>query len=419
MTMESILAQLRARIGIDPDSLGSKVVPLVVVARQRSQGFADLATYAGHLRTSPEELAALVDDLVVPETWFFRGGELFPFLATRIRDLATARTAAHPVRILSVPCSTGEEPYSLAMALADLQVPAQAWRIDAVDISARHLARARAGHYSEFSFRQTDPQLRSRYFRPVGGHWELDAAIRATVHFRQENLVTEGFLADEAPYDVILCRNLLIYLHDAARRQVVETLDRLLAPAGWIAMGHAEPLSAIDRRFGHVGPDGCFLFMRQAAAPVAAATVLPTLRTALASPPKPPRPATAVLPPPKSAKILPRPAPVSASAASADRLAVAREHADAGRLDAAWSECQAQLAAGEPTADLYAILGFVHKARQDETESKRCFERALYLQPDHRDALLQLMLLYEQEGAQTQAALMRGRLDRARARGDA
>ncbi len=419
MTLENIVTQLRERAGLDPDSLGSKVVPMVVVARQQSQGFADLTAYAQHLRNTPEELAALVDELIVPETWFFRGGELFAFLAEHIRELSGGRTAANPVRVLSVPCSTGEEPYSLAIALAELQVPPQRFRIDAVDISARHLARAHAGRYSEFSFRQTAPQLRARYFKSIDGQWELEASIRAQVSFRQENLVADDFLGREAAYDVVFCRNLLIYLHDSARRQIIATLDRLLAPQGWIAMGHAESLSSLDRRFGHVGPDGCFLFSRRAPSQPDEPAAAPAVSLRPVTTKTSPRTTAAVPPPPKTIVVQERPQPVARPAAVADRLALAREHADAGRLDAAWAECQSQLSAAEPTADLYAILGVVYKARRNDVESRRCFEKALYLQPDHRDALTHLMLLYEQEGAHKQAALMRSRLDRARVGGDA
>jgi chemotaxis protein methyltransferase WspC len=96
-----------------------------------------------------------------------------------------------------------------------------------------------------------------------------------------------------------------------------------------------------------------------------------------------------------------------------DPLSVAKNHADAGRLEAAWAECQTQLSTNGPTAELYAMLGLIHKARQDDAESKRCFEKALYLQPNHREAILHLMLHYEQEGAHAQAALLRDRLQRA------
>ena len=266
MSLETVKALLEKRIGLDPDSLGPSVLPSVVAARQRALGIAEMPAYTDRVQKSPREFDALVDELVVSETWFFRSGELFPYLAQYIRQTLANRSPAHPFRALSAPSSTGEEPYSLAIALAELQISRARWHIDACELNQRFLDRARQGLYTELSFRQTDAALRDRYFRPVEEGWQLDDSIRSTVEFRRANLVEPGFLQGEALYDLIFCRNLLIYLHDAARRQVIHALEGLLAPGGLIAMGHAEPLSSLDARFCHVGPDGCFLFTRAAAA---------------------------------------------------------------------------------------------------------------------------------------------------------
>src|SRR5262249_5758451 len=145
-------------------------------------------------------------------------------------------------RVLSVPCSTGEEPYSLALALLEAGVAPSSWQIDAVDLSPRHIERAGRGVFGEFSFRQTPPELRQRYFRRIAAGWEPEPALRALVRFRQGNLLAAFFLAGEEPFDLIFCRNLFIYLLPAARRRALETLDRLLAAEGWLCMGHAEPI---------------------------------------------------------------------------------------------------------------------------------------------------------------------------------
>jgi chemotaxis protein methyltransferase WspC len=413
MTLERVIDQLRDELGLDPESLGPSVVSTVIAARSQIAGCADPAAYAAHLRNSPEELEALVNELVVPETWFFRGGELFEHLAQHIRDAARGRSAGRPLRILSAPCSTGEEPYSLAIALAELHVPGRAWHLDAVDISARHLDQARRGRYGELSFRQIDDDVRQRYFRALDNEWEIAESLRSSVEFRRGNLVSTDFLRGQPPYDLIFCRNLLIYLHDAARQRVLANLDRLLAPDGLICMGHAEPLSSLDRRFGSVGPDGYFLFSRSRLVEAADAPARkPPERKAAALPRSTPRaePKSPRRPGTKTQKRL---AAGPSETPSPDLLETARKHADAGRLDQAWADCQTQLAARGPTAEVYAMLGIIHKARRDDIESKRCFEKALYLEPNHSEAILHLMLLYEQEGAHPQAALLRTRLKRA------
>jgi chemotaxis protein methyltransferase WspC len=429
MNLDAITGLLRKRIGLDPESLGPSVVPSAVALRQRALGLAELSDYAGRLQNSAQEFDALVNELVVCETWFFRGGELFSYLAARIKDAATKRSLARPFRVLCVPCCTGEEPYSLAIALTELQVPRKAWHIDACDINERFLARARLGRYTEFSFRQTDPELRERYFHAVDTGWELDESIRSTVEFHCANLVEPGFMEGAARYDLIFCRNLFIYLHDAARQLVIGVLDRLLASDGLIAMGHAEPLSSLDPRFRHVGPDGCFLYARAGASaadsptkPVLASLLPATesTRAFTAATPRATRPAVArkakTAPSPKSAAK--RATPPAPTKTSTDPLSAARQHADAGRLDEAWAGCQALLTTTGPTADLFTLLGIIQQARHDKG-AKQYFEKALYLDPDHAESLLHLMLLCEQQGALAQAATLRSRLDRANQRGDA
>ncbi len=255
----------------------------------------------------------------------------------------------------------------------------------------------------------------------------MDESIRETVRFRHANLIDPDPLPGEAPYDLIFCRNLLIYLHDAARRQVIDLLVRLLAPEGFIATGHAEPLSALDARFCQVGPEHCFLFARHAKPAVASAEPILPAPTRGASPAAivpVPAPARTAAPPVRS----PRPrrtetlAPRATSAPTVDPndpLSAARLHADAGRLDTAWDACQEQLTSAGPSADLFNLLGIVEQARQNLALARQCFEKALYLDPQHGDSLLHLMLLCEQQGAQAQAALLRGRLERVGLRGDA
>jgi chemotaxis protein methyltransferase WspC len=392
-----LLTHLRQRLGLNPDSLSPSALPSAVGRRMRASGEANLAAYAARAVASPDEFQELVDELVVPETWFLRGGELFFHLADHLRA-----AAPRPARALSVPCSTGEEPYSLALALCERGGGGAAWTIDAVDVSLRGLAVARAGRYGEFSFRQVDPALRAHYFRAVGGQWEVRADLREPVRFRPGNLVEPDFLAGEAPYDVILCRNLFIYLHPEARRQALANLERLLRPDGVLCMGHAEPLDTTDGRFRRWGPHGFFFYRRGPGGARADAPAAPTLPPRSLAPPRPapPRPAPVpVLPP--------------AGPAPADLLAQARGRADEGKLDEAVGLCQEALARSGPSADGYSLLGVLRQAREEADEARACLEKALYLRPDHEEALTHLMLLYRQQGNETGAERLRHRLGRA------
>src|SRR5262249_46302303 len=114
MNLAPVIDLLRQRIGLEPDSLGATTLSRVVMARMRALGLTTAEAYAARLGADVEEFQLLLADVAVPETWFFRGGQVFAHLAGRVADVVRQRSFGRRYRILSVPCSTGEEPYSLA-----------------------------------------------------------------------------------------------------------------------------------------------------------------------------------------------------------------------------------------------------------------------------------------------------------------
>jgi chemotaxis protein methyltransferase WspC len=407
MNLAAIAEQLRARVGIDPQSLGANLLRNVVANRMRALGLTDPGRYAEHLGRSRDEFDALVDEIIVPETWLFRGGPLFAFLAGHVREATASRPPGKPFRILSAPCSTGEEPYSLAIALVEAGVPRERWTLEAIDVSARNLERARQARYGEAAFRETPAALRARYFRSVAGGGELEPSLCDLVAFRRANLLDPGLLAGQGPFDLVFCRNLLIYLDTAARTQVLANLDRLLAPDGLLCTGHAEPLSLLDERFQPTGPVGHFLFRRKGKD-----NRRPPGRAE--APPAPPKPAA----PSRPQRPGFQPPPAAAPVAPPDRLRQARAEADAGDLGRALELCLAHLAVAGPSGDGYCLLGVIHQARQERTEAAACFRKALYLEPRHGEALLHLMLLHQEIGDGAAADRLRRRLERNAAGGE-
>src|SRR5262245_19825797 len=150
--MEQIEKMLREKMGLDGASIGSGSIQRVIRLRMKGLGISDASAYRELLTQSRAEWDELVEAVVVTETWFFRDPEAFGVVVEAARRSAPGST----VRVLTIPCSSGEEPYSLAIALRDADVPAERVRIDAVDISARALARAKSGVYSKNSFRGKD-----------------------------------------------------------------------------------------------------------------------------------------------------------------------------------------------------------------------------------------------------------------------
>jgi len=345
--------------------------------------------YAERLAADPAEFQALIDAIVIPETWFFRGGKLYDALVKHVRE----RGGTTPFRILSLPCSTGEEPYSVAMAFADSGLSPAGWSLDAVDLSGAAIAAARVGRYREFSFRETTAEARARHFTAFGEQFEIAEGLRKIVRFRIGNLLdAPSWISEGGRYDGVLCRNLMIYLTPEARRAALDVLDRLLAPEGLLAVGHAEAGNLFGSKFVSVGPEGCFLFRRKSGQEPKS-----ELRPRPAPPSGGPRPVK-----PMSPSGGPRPTP---------SLARAVTFADAGKIPEALAECRAVVAVA-PSADIYCLLGVVLGADGKLDPAGEAFRKALYLDPLHRVALTHGLMVAEEQRDAERAKQYRARLDR-------
>ena len=381
MTLAPVESLLRARIGLDPASLGPTALAMAVERRMSARHVETPAAYAGVLTADAAEWTALVAGLAVTETWFFRGGRaLFDFLAAWVRD------RVGPVRVLVVPCSSGEEAYSLAIALADRGV--RDATIDGVDLLDQTVVRASAARYPVYSFRESGTDPRVRCFRPDGDAWELLPQYRDRVTFRTGNAVSPTFLADAAVYDLILCRNLFIYLTRAARRQVMSNLDRLLSPTGRLCLTAAEAEQLPAGRFATDGPHEFVVYRRE--------------RTPLAERAVAPLPVRANVTVVEQRPLAPR------EEYAPDRLATALALADAGDLDAALATCTAL----PPSADAFALAGVIHLAANCPDRAAEAFRKALYLDPHHAEALAHMAALHDRRGDVAQAAALRHHLAR-------
>ncbi|RFQ34247.1 protein-glutamate O-methyltransferase CheR, partial [Pseudomonas sp. ATCC 13867] len=240
MTDARFARLLKERIGLDAESVGDAVIGRAVRQRSVKVAGGDAERYWERLQVSAEEVQALIEAVIVPETWFFRYPESFAALAQlagrRVCELAGAR----PLRLLSLPCSSGEEPYSIVMALLDAGLAPSAFQVDALDVSRPVLERAEAGRYGRNSFRGANLGFRDRHFTGTDSDFQISEAVRAKVQFRLGNLLSPSLLAGEAPYDYVFCRNLLIYFDRATQERVVDVLRRLAREDGVLFIGPAE-----------------------------------------------------------------------------------------------------------------------------------------------------------------------------------
>jgi chemotaxis protein methyltransferase CheR len=203
--------------------------------------------------TGGQEMQRLVNAMTVNETYFFREEYQFDALVGGILpEVSANKDPGDTIRIWSLPCSTGEEPYSIAIYILEGWDKADQFSIEilASDIDSRALGEASAGLYGERSLSRVPASLRQKYFCPADdANFEIAEALRESIDFSAVNIVEAAQMRNYSNIDVIFCRNLLIYFDDLARRQAMETLYECLAPGGFICLGHSESMSRMSSLF--------------------------------------------------------------------------------------------------------------------------------------------------------------------------
>jgi chemotaxis protein methyltransferase CheR len=190
--------------------------------------------------------------MTVNETYFYREDYQFDALVQHVLpQIARQRPPGEPIRIWSLPCSTGEEPYSIAMQILENWKLADTYDIEilASDIDSRVLADAKAGLYSERALHRLSPKLKRQYFKPRGENFQICDALRKSIDFSVVNVSDALAMRRFRNIDVIFCRNMLIYFDDESRRQAVETIYDSLRPGGVICLGHSESMSRMSAMF--------------------------------------------------------------------------------------------------------------------------------------------------------------------------
>ncbi|MCQ8278719.1 protein-glutamate methyltransferase [Acetobacteraceae bacterium KSS8] len=371
------------------------------------------------------EWGRLESEITINETFFFRFAEQFGALRdTILPSLVQARSATRRLRIWSAGCSTGAEPYSVAILLHRLLGPAlRDWSVSILgtDIDEAAVATARAGEFTDWALRTLSAEERRRDFIPSGEErsrrWTLRPAFRGMVRFEKRNLLDalNGSLAVGEEYDLILCRNVLIYFHQDTVRALLRRFGAALAEDGWLLLGHAEAVGHAPDALQPVMLDGTVVWRRAdlvgaAAPPISSpSTSSPRISSVpiAASPPSgtsgPARPRTAQRPAAHSLRTTPSPpppSPVAGPAAAegdepdaASAIDVVRDLADRGLPDEALRACDLALGHHPLCAELFFYAALLNRALSRDGDAEAAFRRALYLRKDFVMAHYHLGLL--------------------------
>lgn len=429
--MESTLAKikhiLKQEIGLDASTIGAATIDKILNERMKCCNISKLDAYFDYLSNTPKELHLLLETSVIPETWFFRDDKPFqPILNSVSRQLV--HNPDKKCKILCIPCSTGEEPYSISIFLHDNGIPKSAYEIHAVDVSHKSIAIAKQGIYTSNSFRGEKSKLYSdRYFTKKDTEFALNDSIKSCVNFSQLNILDPDSLVG-FKFDFILCRNLLIYFDVPTKEKAYNNLSRLLSDNGMLFIGHSEFGSVPKNLFKVVKHDSVFCLVKTSTDDIDSIPVKnfkPKARKkAELSSIQPPeklafsdsskfsneKQATIQLTQEKTKNVHEK---VSSQLTSDELIKQARKLADASSYNEAESLCLEYIDEYGDHEDTFFLLGLISEASGDNEQAQNFYKKALYMNPKHYETLIHLSYIIESQGDIEGARLLKERAERA------
>jgi chemotaxis protein methyltransferase WspC len=394
-----IEALLQKVMGLKVTSIGKSTLDRSVQRRMKTLSINNNDAYVDRLKSSHLELKELIEEVIIPETWFFRDREPFKAMSQFFINQWHPKHRNNLFRVLSSPCSTGEEPYSLTMTLLDSGWPADKFTVHGVDISHRSIAKAKKGLYTEHSFRGSDLSYQSKFFKKNKKIYTLNKNVRDKVHFHTGNVLNRAFMEGLGMFDVIFFRNVLIYFDALSRHQAIATLYKILADDGILFVGHAEANLFNNSPFTPAPYSQAFAFHKKTKQDIK--VVAKESEEASKSHRKRKTSFT------KRLSLFQK----KTNAEQPD-LQVARDFADKGDFLKATDICEEYLDQCGPSAQAFFLLGIIRDAVDDIGQAKKLFRKALYLDPNHEETLFFLSILAEKTGDLTEAEKLKQRIRR-------
>lgn len=399
--LESLAHLLRERVGFEVRAEGHNLLRSALSERLRREAEPNVEGYLRKLKDEEDELEHLLPLVTIGKTSFFRDPGQFRALASLLPSLlAEAREAGRRLSIWSAACASGEEVYSIAIALLEAGAAPYEVELLATDVNPEAIAASARGHYDASRVEPLSEERLSRFFVRDRDVYAAGPELRAMVAgFRSHNLH-----ADEAPlpasgaWDVVFCRNVLIYFDRGGIRRVARRLYEHLRPGGWLLLGYSESLFKLFDGFQLVELHGSFLYRRPPERPLLEPPSPPSIdwdamfvRPARTAPEPPPPPAPAPAPPPRRAPRAP------------DPLEAAVDLVQSGAFTPAARLLESALEKAPRRLELRLTLGNVYSLLRRHEAAERCFERALEQDPLSPEALLYQGLFFLERARHAEA----------------
>lgn len=408
MTIQKFIHLIHKKSGIDEQTIGRLSYTQAIKVCMEQHSIHDPLEYLKLVEQSPNELDRLIEEIIVPETWFFREESAFDAMMTELNSRLPNKETL-PIRILSLPSSSGEEAYSIAIKLFESGYSSSMFSIDAIDISQRNIDQASKGIYRPHSFRNNVPEsIIEKYFIENSGVYEICQRVKQAVTFTRGNLFDYNTLSQNQYYDIIFCRNLFIYFDASTKATAFKKIDSTLKDEGLLLIGHAESSIIKQQQYEACRTEHSFGFIKRKNKTRSQTSILSTGTFGIR----------------KLAKQFPainlqaRTAPIktvipveqaSNNTDTNDDYATASRLADQGELEQAL-KLTLSICHKDKLADNFSLLGIIYNAQNKTTEAEQAFRKALYLDPDHYEALIHLSLLLDKKGETHTSSLLKKRV---------
>jgi len=399
MAIKSIAEYLKKITGLNSGSVGMSVVEQAVNKRMLACNINTHLEYYNILTNSNNELSFLIDQVMIPETWFFRGAETFKYLEAHLAA-KVCNAAFNKIRILAVPCATGEEPYSVAITLAECGYSPGQYVIDAVDIAHESLRLAKEAVFTAHSFRDDNKQIKQRYFRQVEAGFKLDNSITEKVSFSCGNIF-ELEVEQENRYDIVFCRNLLIYFDKDTQRKALNIIAKLMVDDGVLFIGHGEAGCILNSQFKRINAPGSFAFSKSAHKQKNSCANSKLMDKKILH-----NKVTKTI---TSEALFDRNDVENLTPKKSNDCDIEKAItlANEGNFDKAIEKCKKLISSTGVSADALCLLGVIHDAIGERVEAVNYYKRALHLTPDHYQSLMHLASHAERDGDKSKASQYR------------
>jgi len=418
-------------IGLHVDTIGESSIDRAISHRMHVTMCSHSSSYYKLIKSDKLELDELIEEVVVPETWFFRNVTPFEMLrdnALKIHAYVVRSSKSKKynkkehasLKILSVPCSSGEEPYSIAMMLSEAGLKNNNFIIDAVDISKQALKKSRRAIYGKHSFREKGMDYQNKYFNPVKTGFQLLPSIRDRVSFRQGNIVTDPISLTDRHYDIIFCRNLLIYFDRETQIRVLDKLSVMLKYGGLLFVGHAESGQIDKNNFTKIRVAKAFAFRKKMTSKFIDLSIqsggqpvnkLKDIYDQLVEVTKKDVELSKRINSPKYKRIESRNKNTDNNFYDKINTLIDKE-----KLDDALQLCKEFLKKQPENSEVYYYLGVINTLFDNAYEAEKALKKSIYLSPDHHKALALSAVLAEKRGDENSAQSLRRREQKARKR---